>query len=144
MILRALILSTFSVIAASQTLAAPIDIPANKLPSYKRAVELAGKQTIGECEVSNGTPRERYMVENVKQAQSATLDASGAQPILVFIRQFSPDFRAITKVVSSGDFKWITSFTVEEQEMSDINTGDLLNPVITRAYLKTASIECHK
>lgn len=142
MILRALVLSTFSVIAASQAFAAPIDIPANKLPSYKQAVELAGKQTIGECKETYGAPRERYMVENVKQAQSATLDASGGQPILVFKRQVSPDFRAITKVVSSNDFKRIISYTVEEQEMGDINTGDLLNPVIARGYLKTAFVEC--
>lgn len=123
-------------------------IPQNQLETYKTAVVLAGqKSSLNNCHESgtNGLA-ERSLAAYVQKANSGKIDLDGNQPILIFECN-SVNGRANTKalatIITSRDYKSVTSIKVEELRLSDVNIGDLLNPHIVKDYVVTSSGECN-
>lgn len=123
-------------------------IPQSQLETYKKAVVIAGQRSsLNNCHESGAQGlAERDLAAYVQNADSGKIDLDGNQPILIFECSSvsgRANTKAIATIITSKDYKSVTSIKVEELQLSDVNTGDLLNPHIVKDYVVTSSGECN-
>lgn len=123
-------------------------IPQSQLETYKKAVVIAGQRSsLNNCHESGAQGlAERDLGTYIKNADSGKIDLDGNQPILIFecgSVSGRANTKAIATIITSRDYKSVTSIKVEELQLSDVNTGDLLNPHIVKDYVVTSLGECN-
>ena len=145
------IVSLFAVFVMSGALsskanAQPVEIPADRLQTYVKAVHLAIMNSHYKCDVTFGSEDEGYNIgADIDQATSGLIDKSGAQPLLTFTSHLAgSDVKGVVDVSSSADLKLVTALENRTYTLQDVNKGTLENPVIVRDYVLHQTVDCQR
>ncbi len=129
------------ILISSSAYAGYTDIPQDQLGAYKKAFLIAGENSsLPNC---SGYVSNRFLDTYITNATSGKVNQNGDQPILIFEKADKDNSKYIATVMSSRDYKIITSIKVEEFAIEDINVGDLLHPKLAKGYVLKSAAECH-
>lgn len=123
--------------------AALTPIPKEKLENYKNAVVVVMRNNPGyTCEVLSGSVA-GGVDTMVLESTSGELDASGAQPILVF-KSIQDKEKTEVRVTTSADYKAVLAMEVEKYAWGQVLKGDLRNPKVESGFVSTGRGLCKK
>ncbi len=145
------IAALISMIAAcSYANAELVPVKAEAVGQYVVAVNRALLTSRLSCTDSKGASRfdgVDVIREHISNADFAWVDRSGVQPAVVIVwggYDGNPQgsTNRSTRVVTSGDYKQIVSVTSTAGRATYVNSGTLVEPVISTAYLEYFRISC--
>lgn len=143
-----------ALVFASLTVSAfAAQIPRDKLASYKEAAifalskaNLVCKSNSSSFEWGSGSSNADGLARKIAQANSAELNASGVQPVLIFNRD-DAFFGQSIAITTTADFLSIVSvdysyFGISTQQ---VNLGTLVNPNMVTQQIKSMliSVSCN-
>lgn len=130
---------------ASSAFAAQVQVPDDKLPMYKQAVEFALTDAklncmwtsglAGNFELQGGQKGTDALKALIDQSTSATLDESGDQPVLSF--HYDSYYVEDISIVTSSDYKSVVAVNYSQYSTASrqVNAGTIVNPnIITQTY----------
>lgn len=120
-------------------------IPVEKVPLYKKAVisYLQNNHQNFSCNDGRyGMDGAIKAINNISYSSPiAIIDNLVKQPLL----EFSNDEKSqITSIVTTSDYKKILEFTIEEFDLVEENSGDLLNPIFITIRRPWLHLTCHQ